>query len=235
MSGLRANFRFSRGALDLAIDLEVERGEWCALSGPSGIGKTTVLRCIAGLEAGVQGAILQGDRPWLDSRAGIEVPTHGRRLGFVFQGAPLLPKRSVRRNLSFASRRVPEELRASAPREVEEWTGIAGLLDQPVEDLSGGERQRVALARALLTVPSVLLLDEPFSALDLEAREKILLRLRRETAERAISVLWVSHAEGEVRRTADRVLELVRSGRGTTLLGTDGAWKGSVARVGVRS
>lgn len=219
MKGLRASFRFARGPLELVVDLEVKEGEWCALSGPSGIGKTTLLRCVAGLEGGVEGTILQAGTRWLDSKSGIELPTHKRDLGFVFQGAPLLPNRTVRRNLDYARRRVPETRRSRASHGVEEWSGVAALLERPVEDLSGGERQRVALARALLTAPAVLLLDEPFSALDLEAREDILTRLRHETCERAISVLWVSHAEGEVQRSADRVLELSRVAEVTTIRG----------------
>ncbi len=221
MNGLTAQFRFVRAGLNLAVEMVVEEGEWCVLSGPSGIGKTTVLRCLAGLEAGIEGTILLGDTPWLDSSAGIEMPTHKRELGFVFQGAPLLPGRTVRKNLSYARKRVPEERKGLAPPNVEDWTGVAPLLERPVEDLSGGERQRVALARALLTAPSVLLLDEPFSALDHTAREEILSRLRRETDERRISVLWVSHAESAARRGADRILEVVRAADRTMVMSSE--------------
>lgn len=209
MNGLEARFHFARGPLRLVVELEAGEGEWCALSGPSGVGKSTLLRCVAGLEAGVRGKISHGGSDWLDSDRGIEVPTHKRELGVVFQDAPLLPHRSVRGNLTYAERRASAARGVFSSREVEEWTGITPLLGRAVQDLSGGERQRVALARALLSTPSLLLLDEPFSALDPEARDEIVGRLRRETALRAITVLWVSHAEDDVRRGADRLLELV--------------------------
>jgi molybdate transport system ATP-binding protein len=195
------------GEFRLDVAFEVPAAGVTALFGPSGAGKTTVLRCIAGLER-LGGRIAVGGEVWQDERS--FRPPHLRSIGYVFQEPSLFGHLSVRGNLEFGLKR------AGAQRlgldEVVAWLGLEPLLRRSTTRLSGGERQRVAIGRALLAQPQLLLLDEPLSGLDAEAKAEILPYLERLHQLMRIPALYVSHDAGEVAGFADRVL-LMREGR----------------------
>ena len=204
---MKAAFRGRQGTFDLDVAFDVPDAGVTAVSGPSGSGKTTVLRCLAGLER-LAGELIVGDEVWQDARH--VLPPHRRRIGYVFQGGALLPHVSVRGNLAYAIRRAPAG--TFAFDDIVARTGIAGLLDRSPSRLSGGETQRVAIARALLVQPRLLLMDEPLSALDAEARGDLLAMIDALLADIAVPVFYVSHDAAEVARIASRTIRL-RGGR----------------------
>jgi molybdate transport system ATP-binding protein len=196
------NLAYPGFTLDASLDLP-GRGV-SALFGQSGCGKTTLLRCIAGLERGVGSLEVNGES-WQDGAH--FVPTHRRALGYVFQDARLFAHLSVARNLDYGQRRADQGASvARAP--VIELLGLGHLLDRLPARLSGGEQQRVAIARALLTAPRLLLMDEPLASLDLARKQEILPYLERLHDELEIPVLYVSHAADEVARLADHIVVL---------------------------
>jgi molybdate transport system ATP-binding protein len=203
---VEARFRIARGEFSLDVDLKLPVQGVTAVYGPSGCGKTTLLRAIAGLERDPEGYCRVGDWTWQDGHR--FVPPHRRALGYVFQEPSLFSHLSVRRNLEYGMRRVPvRDRRVSLDRAIG-LLGIGPLLGRDVEHLSGGERQRVAIARALVVSPSLLLMDEPLSALDLRRKHEIMPYLESLHDELDIPVLYVSHSPGEVARLADRMVLL---------------------------
>jgi ABC-type Fe3+/spermidine/putrescine transport system ATPase subunit len=183
------------------VSLDVAAGELLAILGPSGCGKSTLLRVVAGLLRADRGKVRIAGRG-MDG-----VPPRDRGIGFVFQDYALFPKMTVRDNVAFGLRvrGVPPGDRNRKTSEMLELVGLAEEADRAVETLSGGQRQRVALARALAVSPSLLLLDEPLSALDIKVRE----RLRREIAavhkKVGITTLIVTHDQGEAMELGDRI------------------------------
>ena len=175
-----------------------------ALTGPSGAGKTSVLNAIAGLLRPVSGRIAIDGRVLFDAAAGIDVPTHRRRIGYVFQDARLFPHRDVRGNLLYG-RHAQRGQEAFGLDAVVELLGIAHLLRRRPANLSGGEAQRVAIGRALLSQPAILLFDEPLSALDQARREELIPWLQRVRDEVRLPMVYVSHTEDDVRRIANAV------------------------------
>ncbi|QJI11900.1 molybdenum ABC transporter ATP-binding protein [Pseudomonas sp. ADAK22] len=192
----------------LEVDLKLPGRGVTALYGHSGSGKTTCLRCIAGLERAEDGFVQINDQVWQDSRNGLFVPPHKRALGYVFQEASLFPHLSVRANLEFGFKRIARHQRRVDMAHATELLGIAHLLDRHPQHLSGGERQRIGIARALLTSPQLLLMDEPLAALDSKRKSEILPYLERLHDELDIPVLYVSHAQDEVARLADHIVLL---------------------------
>ncbi|MCU1779667.1 molybdenum ABC transporter ATP-binding protein [Pseudomonas sp. 14P_5.3_Bac1] len=192
----------------LKVDLKLPGRGVTALYGHSGSGKTTCLRCIAGLERAEDGLVQINDQVWQDSRNGLFVPPHKRALGYVFQEASLFPHLSVRANLEFGFKRIARQQRRVDMAHATELLGIAHLLDRHPQHLSGGERQRIGIARALLTSPQLLLMDEPLAALDSKRKSEILPYLERLHDELDIPVLYVSHAQDEVARLADHIVLL---------------------------
>lgn len=192
----------------LEVDLKLPGRGVTALYGHSGSGKTTCLRCIAGLERAEDGFVQINDQVWQDSRSGLFVPPHKRALGYVFQEASLFPHLSVRANLEFGFKRIARQQRRVDLAHATELLGIAHLLDRRPQHLSGGERQRIGIARALLTSPQLLLMDEPLAALDSKRKGEILPYLERLHDELDIPVLYVSHAQDEVARLADHIVLL---------------------------
>lgn len=202
------------GYHDFALDLDLQlpgRGV-TALYGHSGSGKTTCLRCIAGLEKAGRGRIQVNDEVWQDSQRKLFVPPHKRSLGYVFQEASLFTHLSVQANLEFGLRRIPRARRRVDMAQATELLGIGHLLQRHPQHLSGGERQRIGIARALLTSPRLLLMDEPLAALDSKRKSEILPYLERLHDELDIPVLYVSHSQDEVARLADHIV-LLSDGR----------------------
>lgn len=212
MSGVQASFRIEMGGFDLDVALSAPGKGITALFGPSGSGKTSVLRCLAGLERPQQGFLVVNGETWQDSRHGIWLPPHRRAIGYVFQDARLFPHLSVRGNLEYGLRRIPAASRRVSFDDAVALLGLDDLLQRRPEHLSGGERQRTAISRALLTSPSLLLMDEPLSALDEASKQDILPYLERLHRELSIPVFYVSHAIKEVARLAD-YLVLIGKGR----------------------
>ena len=200
---IAARFAGRVGGFALDAAFEVPASGVTGLSGPSGSGKTTLLRCLAGLEH-MPGMLRIGEDVWQDDTR--FVATARRRIGYVFQGANLLPHLSVRGNLAYAARR------ASAGRfafdEVVAGTGIAALLDRAPARLSGGEGQRVAIARALLAQPRLMLMDEPLTGLDPEAKAELLEALAALLPRIALPTFYVSHDAAEIARLAARRIML---------------------------
>ncbi len=195
------------GTFMLAARFEAAGGA-TALFGPSGAGKTTVVNVIAGLLTPDRGSIALDDTVLFDAAAGINVPPHRRRIGYVFQEGRLFPHLSVRQNLDYGRRM------SGRPRDVKEFERIATmldigrLLDRRPRLLSGGERQRVAIGRALLMHPRLLLFDEPLASLDAGHKREILPYLVRLRDEAGVPMVYVSHTAAEVRRIATDVVRL---------------------------
>ena len=187
----------------LRVAFEVPSRGVTTLLGPSGSGKTTLLRALAGLDR-IAGTILLDGEVFQDSRT--FVAAEHRRVGYVFQGAGLLPHLSVAANLDYAIRR-------SAPGrfardDIIERAGIAHLLDRRPARLSGGEAQRAGIARALLSQPRLLLLDEPLSALDSDARAELLDWLEALLRDVDVPAFYVTHDHGEAQRLSARTIKL---------------------------
>lgn len=201
------------GAARLDLDLAAPKGV-TALFGPSGAGKSSLAMAIAGLFRPDRGRIVLGGRVLQDGQH--FVPPHRRGIGVVFQDHRLFPHLSVRQNLTYAQRhgRV-EQGRADAARargtsldEVAGLLGLAGLLERGTGALSGGERARVAIGRALLSEPAMLILDEPFAALDAQRRAEILPFLQGLRDRFDLPILFISHALGEVAQLATSLVVL---------------------------
>ncbi len=190
------------------VDLRLPGRGVTALYGHSGSGKTTCLRCIAGLEKASNAFIRVNDEVWQDSAQGVFLAPHKRSLGYVFQEASLFPHLTVRGNLEFGLKRIPVRDQRVKLEQATTLLGIDHLLGRQPQNLSGGERQRVGIARALLTSPGLLLLDEPLAALDSRRKSEILPYLERLHDELDIPMLYVSHSQDEVARLADHLVLL---------------------------
>jgi multiple sugar transport system ATP-binding protein len=190
------------------LDFQVGDGEFVALLGPTGCGKTTALRLIAGLERPTTGSVSLGGR---DATG---LPPSARRVAMVFQDGALYPHLNVRDNISFPLRMGSGSAVADAVRvdEVAALTGVRGLLAQRPDQLSGGERQRVALARALVREPLALLLDEPLSHVDFLARAELRTAILELTRRLGLGTLYVTHDQAGARGIADRLM-VMRRGR----------------------
>ncbi len=191
--------------IPLQVTFDCGAEELLALVGPSGSGKTTVLRVIAGLVLPRHGRIDSGHDTWLDTDSGIAVSPQQRRAGLVFQDYALFPHLGARETVALA---VPDGTRAEKQVRADSWltrVNLKGLEDRLPSELSGGQQQRVALARALAREPRVLLLDEPFSAVDQMTRE----RLKRELADLrgtlGCPIILVTHDLEEALALADRI------------------------------
>ena len=169
MSGLEVTAHDRLREIELDIELHVDRRRGAAIVGPSGAGKSTVLRIIAGLRRPDPGRVAVGEQVWLDTRRGIDLRPEERACGFMFQDYALFPHLSAWRNVAFGAPGDRITRRRRALEQLERF-GVEGLASARPSSLSGGERQRVALARSLARDPSVLLLDEPLSALDTRTR-----------------------------------------------------------------
>ena len=194
------------------VNLDIASGELVALLGPSGCGKTTLLRIIAGLETADTGNIL------FSGEDTTEVDVRERQVGFVFQHYALFRHMTVFENVAFGLRVKPRNQRPTETQikaKVHELLGLVQLdwlADRYPTQLSGGQRQRIALARALAVEPKVLLLDEPFGALDAKVRKELRRWLRRLHDDLHVTSVFVTHDQEEALEVADRVV-LMNSGR----------------------
>jgi molybdate transport system ATP-binding protein len=202
---LRKKLHAAQGEFTLDVQFTAAQGEFVTLFGPSGAGKTTLLRCMAGLAEADAGRIVVDGETWFDSERNLFLPPQKRRTGYMFQDYALFPNMSVRGNIEFALRKGADKRRAE---ELIELMALGELQQRKPATLSGGQQQRVALARALACEPRLLLLDEPFSALDhatkLRLHEEVLAMQRRY----GLTTIMVSHDVGEVYRLSQRVLLL---------------------------
>ena len=196
---LRVRFTHPLRSFRASADLTVERGETVALVGPSGAGKTTVLRVVAGLLRPDEGYVALGDEVLLDTARRVDVAPERRRVGYLFQEYALFPHLDVSAQRSF---------RRAAEEDVEpllERFRIGDLASARIDELSGGERQRVALARALARDPALLLLDEPLSALDTHTRAGVRAELRELLDELGLPTILVTHDFEDAATLAHRV------------------------------
>jgi molybdate transport system ATP-binding protein len=203
---LRAELDTRVGDLALDVALSVEPGECLALAGPSGAGKTSVLRAIAGLLRPARGRVSCGEDVWLDTARRVDVPVERRGAGYLFQEYALFPHLSAWRNVAYGLGR--GEDRRGRAHEMLERFGLGSRADARPGELSGGERQRVALARALARRPRALLLDEPLSALDARTRARASRELAATLRDAGVPSLLVTHDFAEAALLGDRVAVL---------------------------
>ncbi|MBO0947596.1 sulfate/molybdate ABC transporter ATP-binding protein [Fibrella forsythiae] len=195
---------FTEGPGNLQLAVSLTSGSLTAVVGPSGSGKTTILRVLAGLETPSQGRIVVDDQVWLDHEQRINLPPQQRSIGYVFQDTALFPNLTVRENIAYATTRGQR----TQVDELLESAGLASFASIRPAQLSGGQRQRVALARALVRRPKLLLLDEPFSALDDDATDQLRQLLRSLHRTWGTTTILVSHHKADVQALADRVIQL---------------------------
>jgi molybdate transport system ATP-binding protein len=208
---LHVDLHARRGAFILDTRFQAPAGI-TALFGPSGAGKTLTLRCVAGLERPERGRVAVGERVLLDREAGVEVPPRHRRIGYVFQQYALFPHLSVLENVGYGLAALPRAERWARARELLARVGLEDHGGRRPRDLSGGEQQRVALVRAIATGPELLLLDEPFAALDQRVRQRLRLELLRLHEQTGTPVVLVTHDLAEVRQLASHLV-LCEDGR----------------------
>ncbi len=199
---LEVDIRKKLAHFTLNIELSCPAGELLALAGPSGSGKTTVIRIIAGLEHPDHGRIELANKTLCDTEKKIRVETRKRKLGYVFQEASLFPHLRVRENVAFG---------CNTPSRVDrllDLLGITHLQDKKPARISGGERQRAALAQALAAEPELLLLDEPFSALDVESRSSLQQKFLEIKEQLQIPIIMVTHDLQEASILGDQIIAM---------------------------
>ncbi|WP_246650275.1 ABC transporter ATP-binding protein [Rhizobium laguerreae] len=205
--GLRVSVKQS-GPIPLSAEFACAPGELLALVGPSGSGKSTILRTIAGLYRPTSGKIQCNGAVWFDASAGLAVPPHRRSVGLVFQSYALFPHMTALDNVKAALAHLPRKERVERARALLRLVHLDGLEDRKPAALSGGQQQRVAVARALARDPAVLLLDEPFSAVDRRTRRKLHRDLRELRAAVSMPIVLVTHDLDEAADLADALCVL---------------------------
>ena len=206
MTTLSLACEYRRDAFHLCVDMSLPNQGVTAVLGPSGSGKTTLLRLLAGLETPLRGRIRLGEESWFDTHACVDRPVQQRRVGMVFQEYALFAHMTVAENIAF---NLPADM---AHQAVEPWLQrlqLQGLAQRYPQQLSGGQRQRVALARALIRRPQLLLLDEPFSAIDHHLRQQLRAQLLEVVTTFQHPVVMVTHDLEEARMIADHIAVMV--------------------------
>ena len=192
----------SKAAVD-GVSFNLQEGEIGVLIGPSGCGKTTLLRAVAGLERASSGSITLG--PQVISSADVHIPAERRQLGMVFQDYALFPHLDIARNVAFGIAHLSAQQRIRRVAEVLELVGMPDAGKRFAHELSGGQQQRVALARALAPSPKLLLLDEPFSNLDVDLRERLAHEVRTILKAAGATALFVTHDQMEAFAIGDQI------------------------------
>lgn len=211
---LHKEFSTKKRTTSIACKGEFQLGVTSAFYGSSGIGKSTVLRIISGLDKADSGSIYVNENCWYDATKGINLPITQRQVGFVFQDYNLFPTMSVEQNLKYASGK-QISLETLYLLSV---TGLEKLMASFPKDLSGGEKQRVSIVRALCQKPKLLLLDEPFSALDDDSISDLIREIKFIQTEFGTTVLMVSHRKDVILEMAQSVIHMKNDG--TSLQGT---------------
>jgi|TARA_B100001250_G_C19664050_1_gene728421 iron(III) transport system ATP-binding protein len=181
----------------------LKKGEIVSILGPSGIGKTTLLRIVAGLEGVMDGEVIISDK--VVSRKNFLLPPEKRNLGLVVEDRALFPHLNIEKNVMFGIRHMQE--RESLAQEYLGLFKVAELSKKYPHEISAGQQQRVALARALITTPDILLLDEPFGALDKNLKDELHYETKKIFKEKDLSVLLVTHDEEEAEYFSERIIE----------------------------
>lgn len=194
----------SNGEFTFKCNISNNTNELVSIFGPSGSGKSTLLKMIAGLETPDEGYIAIGGEAWYDKQAGLNLKPQKRRVGFVFQEYTLFPNMNVIENIMFAQ----NQKNSQKAKELLELTELTELAKSYPSKLSGGQKQRVAIARAIAREPEILLLDEPFSALDTTVKRKLHDEILRLKSTLNLPILFVSHDKEEVFKLSDKVAEI---------------------------
>jgi molybdate transport system ATP-binding protein len=206
----RAARMTTRDAFTLDVSFEAPPG-FTILSGPSGSGKSTLLGTIAGLVEPTAGRVTLGRDTWFDAERGVRVAPQQRRVAIVFQSLALFPHMTATQNVAYgAARSLDRAARRARAKALLDRLRVAHVADRKPPTFSGGEAQRVAIARALATEPRVVLLDEPFSALDSALRRELAAEVREILRELAVPVVLVTHQPDEARAPGDRLVRLDR-------------------------
>lgn len=192
-----------------SLSFPADRNHVTVLFGPSGAGKTTILRSLAGLERPNTGHIRFGEEVWFDSETGLMTPPQKRSIGYVFQDYALFPHLTVNQNVAYGLKAVARELRASKLEKILQLVQLDGLGNRKPRELSGGQQQRVALARALVREPRLLLLDEPMSALDLPTRKHVRGEFSKLLRDLRIPTVLVTHDWTEALSLGDQLVVMV--------------------------
>ncbi|KXX69197.1 ATP-binding cassette domain-containing protein [Flammeovirga sp. SJP92] len=187
------------------FQLEFTTGDIIGITGPSGKGKTTFLKVIAGLTECDEGEIVYNNNSWLNTSSKVFLPPSKRDIGFVFQDYALFPNMNVLQNIYFARKPIFDDHKL---HQLLECFEIKALLDQKVNTLSGGQKQRVAIARALVQLPNILLMDEPFSALDFRIKEQVISYIKQYNLEYKIPIVINTHQIHELSALTNTVYEL---------------------------
>lgn len=195
--------RYGKQTIVDGVDFRLESGQIACLLGPSGCGKTTLLRCIAGFEEIADGEILLHGE--IVSRAGLRLAPEKRRIGMVFQDYALFPHLTIEQNVAFGLGRAPQEEVSLRVRQLLATVGLHGQGSKYPHELSGGQQQRVALARALAPRPELILLDEPFSNLDVGLRERLSIEVREILKREGSTAIMVTHDQNEAFAMADEI------------------------------
>lgn len=202
--------KFGEKEVIRGLDLEIEKGEFVSLLGPSGCGKTTILRMVAGFVDPTEGEIIIGGNTVYSSEKNIYVKTGKRNLGMVFQSYAVWPHMNVFDNVAYPLKiqKLPKEEQKRKTMEILKQVGLEGREKDFPWSLSGGQQQRVALARGLVMEPAVLLLDEPLSNLDVQLRQKMKEELMEIQQRTKVTVLYVTHDQGEALQMSDKIVVL---------------------------
>jgi molybdate transport system ATP-binding protein len=195
------------GGFHLEASFHVDSGI-TVLTGPSGSGKSSILNCVAGLRRPERGRICCGEKVFFDFEKGVNLSPQSRKCGYVLQSAALFPHMNVAQNICYGIDGLPQQKQQSRLAELLDLTKLCGLEKRAVSELSGGQAQRVALARALAPGPDLLLLDEPFNALDAELREELGQELKAVRTKLDIPVLLVTHSKSEAMQLAETIVVL---------------------------
>jgi len=224
---LDVDITVERAGFRLAVTTRFARGITCVL-GPSGSGKSTLLGAISGLVAPTRGRVALDDVVWSDTATGVRVPVERRHCAYLFQSLALFPHLDALGNVAYGmASELPRAERVALARTHLDRVGVGHLAHRRPRTYSGGEAQRVALARALAMHPRVILLDEPFSALDRELKVPLIALVRLLVLEADVPAIAVTHSTGEARALADRV---IRIASGTVI--ADGAPADLLPRAG---